>query len=487
MTDTPDLDLTARQREIYDRLPASKPDLADALGIKPTTVEGHLGRLNDKLEAHGAELVYDKADNEWRVRGEPIPSAQWSWPDTPIADDDPSTEDLNERERYILQRVQEGTTPDRLAEDIGTRESVIDTHLSNLRADGWSVYWDTDAGHVALEGDHALRSSEHKGTRTRKANRWWETRHTALVRDFKTLDTPTADLPHDPSREDWVHVIGDIHAGDEVFTPDGENVYNIDTVQRIVRYDTQKSLELANYHGAEYDAAHLLWNGDFVTNEGIYTGQFEDLDAWLDQQHDSLMEPLLEQIKAYAEAFPVVNIVCQVGNHGQNRADGTSQQANADLVLYKSVRNAIAAVRKYGETDLFENVDFSIGQARPYTNFWMRSGRLKGHLRHGQDRPPQATTRAGHDDWVTTLLNHEFDIGVINHHHATGRIVWDGPPVFASGTGKPPSDFVDKIAAATSLDPTERAREIAHCFGVADHGLTGAYPVKTHDFDYLGA
>ena len=33
----------------------------------------------------------------------------------------------------------------------------------------------------------------------------------------------------------------------------------------------------------------------------------------------------------------------------ENRASGTSKQANADLVLYKSIRNAIAAVIKFGE------------------------------------------------------------------------------------------------------------------------------------------
>jgi hypothetical protein len=197
------------------------------------------------------------------------------------------------------------------------------------------------------------------------------------------------------------------------------------------------------------------------------------------------MEPLLEQVAGYAERFGTVNVVCQVGNHGENRASGTSRQANADLILFKSVRNAIAAAQKYGSDD-FENVNFRIGQARPYVNFPLRGGDLKGHLRHGQDRKPQAVTRAGHDEWVTTLQNHAFDVGFINHHHISGEIPWDGPPVIVSGSPKPPSDFVDRIAGSTSLDPTDRAREISYCLGVADHGVTGRYPVKTHDFDYLG-
>jgi len=401
-----------------------------------------------------------------------------------LAEDPPDESDLTKRERYIAAELETGATVDGLADDLDERESVVTQHLRDLYASGWDVYIDDSAGLVTLEGDHALRSSEHKGTRTRKANQWWEKRHSALVRDFNALPTPSTDITKHRGQEDWVHHFSDIHAGDKVLTPDRTNVYNADLVPEIVRYDTRKSLELYDYHGVDCDVAHLLWGGDFVTNEGIYQGQFEDLDAWLDEQHDMLMEPLLEQVKAYSERFEAVNVVCQVGNHGENRASGTSKQANADLVLYKSIRNAIAAVIKFGEGSAFGNVNFRIGQARPYTNFPLRGGKLRGHLRHGQDRKPQATTRAGSDDWKTTLMNHDFDVSFLGHHHSSGRIVWDGPPVIASGTPKPPSDFVDRIAAATSLDPRDQTREISHCAGVADHGVTGVYPVKTHDFDY---
>ena len=485
----PDETLTERQREVYDLLPATKSEIADALDVATTTVEGYFDRIDGTAgvdldwEREGQDYVWvDRAEADPPVEGDTPPE----WTDTDVADDDPSPSTLSERERYIARQLQEGTTVADLADDIGVRETIVAQHLRDLRADGWEVYRDSTAGLVTLAGDHAIRSSEHKGTRTRKANRWWERRHTGLVRDFKALDTPTADLSTTIADEDWVLLLSDIHAGDEVLTPDHTNVYGIETVPRIVRYTTKKSLELAEYHGAQFDTAHLLWNGDFVTNEGIYTGQFEDLDAWLDEQHDILIEPLLEQIKGFGERFRRVNVVCQVGNHGNHRANGTSRQANADLILYKSIRNAIAAVRNYGDGDLFENVNFQIGQARPYVNFDLRGGALRGHLRHGQDRKPQASTRAASDDWKTTLLNHDFDVAAIGHHHVSGELVWDGPPVIASGTPKPPSDFVDRIAAATSLDPRERAREIAQCFGVADHGVTGRYPVKTHEFDYLG-
>ena len=468
--------------------PLTKHDIADAVDLAPSTVKDYLQDIRSATKGlcmtddYGYYLADVVSGPEQGADTNPDP-----WETEPVADTDPSPDDLSERETYLLRKLQKGAYIDGLADDLNTRPSVITRHLRELRSQGWRIYRDDTSETVTIEGDYTLRSSEHKGTRTRKANRWWEKRHNALVRDFRALDRPSADATATHGFEDWVHVIGDVHAGDEVFTPgpDPENVYNIETVARILRYDTQKSLNLAEYHGAHYDTAHLLWNGDLITNEGIYAGQFEDLDAWLDEQHDALMEPLLEQVAGYTDRFETVNVVCQVGNHGENRASGTSRQANADLILFKSVRNAIAAAQKYGGDD-FGNVNFRIGQARPYVNFPLRGGDLKGHLRHGQDRKPQAVTRAGHDEWVTTLQNHDFDVGFINHHHISGEIPWDGPPVIVSGSPKPPSDFVDRIAGSTSLNPTDRAREISYCLGVADHGVTGRYPVKTHDFDYLG-
>lgn len=485
------LDLTERHREILDLLPASTPALAEHFGVEPTTIEYH----RDQIQKRGVDLRYDRGQNQWEVvsgwpradAGESADDPADPWTDTPVADDDPSAQDLSERERYIATQLQTGTTLSELADDIGVRESIVTQHLRDLRSDGWRIYRDETADVVTIEGDHALRSSEHKGTRTRKANRWWERRHNELVREFKALPTPSADVNTRSTAEDWVLAFSDVHAGDEVFTPDYTNVYSIDVVADIIDYITEKSLTLERYQGASHDHAKLLWHGDFVTNEGIYSGQFQDLDAWLDEQIDTLVAPLVRQIKAHAESFASVEVICQVGNHGKSRASGTSRQANADLILFKQIRNVIAHLRDETDDDALGNVNFVIGEARPYVNFTLRGGRLRGHLRHGQDRPPQATTRMGSDEWGTTLQNHGFDVCFIGHHHQTGRIVWDGPPVFVTGTPKPPSDFVDRIAAATSLDPRDRARDIAYCVSVADHGVTSEMPVKTHDFDYVAA
>lgn len=62
--DTPDL--TDRQTEVITNLPASKPDLADHLGVAPTTVEGHLNAIQNK----GIDVAYDRDANQWYLADE---------------------------------------------------------------------------------------------------------------------------------------------------------------------------------------------------------------------------------------------------------------------------------------------------------------------------------------------------------------------------------------------------------------------------------
>lgn len=496
MTDTPPVeDLTDAQAETLELLVAEPRDaeaLGDALGIAANSAKGRIEGAREKLGGTSAvpyepsgptEGVYrvredvaaalDEYELEDDADGHPLPDLS----DTPVADDEPDPSDLTDREEYVVRELQTGTTVPDLAHDLDERESVVTQHLRNLRRQGWHVYCDETAAHVAIEGDTLLRSSEHKGTRTRKANRWWELRHNELVREFRGLDRPNATLDAKAGHEDWVTHLTDLHAGDRVRRDDGTVVYETAEVPDVIDYVTEQSLALADKHNSTYDAAHLLWGGDFVTNEGIYEGQFEDLDAWLDEQHDILVAPLIRQLKAFAERFPTVNVVCQVGNHGQHRANGTSRQANADLILYKHLRNTVAQLQRHA--GLLDNVRFRIGQATGYRNFPLRGGALRGHLRHGQDRRPQAETAARSDEWKGTLLDHEFDVAAMGHHHISGRIPWDGPPIICTASPKPAGEFVERLGGRT---PTEY-EDVATVFGVSDDGLTTVFPVDTRKYD----
>lgn len=393
---------------------------------------------------------------------------------------DPEEADLTGREHYIATKLQQGETIEALVDDLGTRRSVLTQHLKDLKRQGWKVYVDDTAEMVAIEGDNVLRSSEHKGTRTRKANRWWESRHNELVRRFRGLETPDADLAWSDGGEDWVTHQTDLHAGDKVRTDDGRVVYETAMIPDVIDYITDQSLRLARKHGSDYDTAHLLWGGDFVTGEAIYSGQFEDLDAWLDAQVETLATPLVRQVKTFARSplFDTVQVVAKSGNHGENRASGTSRQANADLILFKLLRIVVAQLREHA--GMLDNVNWRIGQVQPYRNFEMRGGRVKGHLRHGQHRRPQAETSARKKEWLATAWDHDPDVIYAGHYHVGGRVPWEGPPILFSGSPKPPASFVEKIGEKGVPTPH---REVATAHGMSDDGLTSVFPIDTRYFE----
>lgn len=497
MTSAPD-DIPDRCKKVWDAIsdePQTKQELAATLDLSSATIRDYL----DEIQAAG-HGVYADGYNRYHLPGDTAGDEQHNHDnhncdyDTdadqdlqiPGLDDiepedgaEPKPSDLTDRELYIARELQTGATLPELCNDLDERESVVTQHLRDLKRQGWRVYIDESAAHISIEGDHALRSSEHKGTRTRKANRWWELRHNALVREFRTLEWPHALLDNTAGNEDWVLHLTDIHAGDRVRRDDGEVVYETEQIPDLIDYVTEKALTLADKHGSTYDTAHLLWGGDFITNEGIYSGQFENLDAWLDEQHDIMVEPLIRQLKAFDERFPTVQVVCQVGNHGRHRANGMSRQANADLILYKTIRNTVAAIREHAANSVLENVNFVIGEASNYRNFELRGGELRGHLRHGQDTKPQAATAAGKRDWRGWLLDHEFDIAAVGHYHISGRVPWDGPPIIYSGSPKPAGDYVESLGGR----PDHETRDIATAFGVSDDGLTAVFPIDTRDYD----
>ncbi|OYR82542.1 hypothetical protein DJ84_10105, partial [Halorubrum ezzemoulense] len=351
MDDTPEF--TDRQREFLTALPATSQEIADEMGISTRSVRDHRENVQEK----GVELDYNEATHIWSRAdgsGDLEEEEDTTFPDlsdTPVADVDPDPSDLNDDERVIARELQTGVDDiDALADDLDERPGVITQRLRDLRERGWQVYVDESADHVAIEGDSTLRSSEHIGTRTRKANRWWEQRHNELVREYKGLEDVPSTTQYDthPDNEDWVLHLTDVHAGDFVRQDDGTVVYEPDLIPDVIDYATRRSLHLADVHDATYDTAYVLLGGDLVTGEGIYEGQLAngDVQAFMDEQIDLLHDPLLRLVDAYAERFDEVVIVCQIGNHGDIRADGTSKQANADLITYKNLRNTVAALRR---------------------------------------------------------------------------------------------------------------------------------------------
>ncbi|UXF50204.1 hypothetical protein 7865G3C7_41 [Haloquadratum phage sp.] len=449
---------------------------------KNLTFAGLASLSADHTDIFAEYTLVDDGDTDSDDDSEPEPETETQTVEV-IDDDaetnpDPDPSSLTERERYIAGELQTGASIESLADEINSRESVIQTHINDLQNQGWEIYQDESTDEFVLLGDSLVRSSEHKGTRTRKANRWWEMRHNELVREYKKLSPPTTNQAEliQTEGEDWVTHMTDLHAGDKVKRDDGQVIYETDDIPPVIEYITEQSLTLADKHGSFYDRGILCWGGDFLTNEGIYEGQFEDLDAWLDEQHDALISPLIDQLRAFAKRFPTVDVICQVGNHGNHRASGTSRQANADLILYKTIRNIVAQLQQHG--DELQNIEMKIGQAEAYRNFELRNGKLRGHLRHGQHRTPQAQTSARKKEWLSTLRDHKFDVALMGHHHISGRIPWDGPPIISTSSPKPAGGFVEKLGERVDGE----TQDMATAFGVSDAGITSIFPIDSRRF-----
>jgi len=479
---------TAREQTYLDALPATDDYAASLLGLSKSTIRDYRSRLMDKgyefsTNTEDEYVVAEAPEDNHDYNNQDNGNRETDLPDLsdvePEGDPDPDA--LSDRQAVIVNELQTGADPEDIAERLDERQTIVTEHLRDLKRQGWQVYIDETAEHVAIEGDHTLRSSEHKGTRTRKANKWWETRHNALKRRADGLELPEPTPTAEPGNEDWVTHMTDLHAGDKVRDYENAICHTTDDLPPLINHITERSLSLSKRHNADFDTAWLLWGGDMVTNEAIYEGMFEDLDAWLDEQVDRLHDPLLTQIKAFSQAFDEVVVVCTPGNHGEIRASGSSKQANADLLVYKSLRNTVGALQAEG---LYQNVGFDIGRAGAPNVFDLRDGEIHGQLRHGQERSPQADTSARVKEWLSTVLDSlnygsAVDMIWMGHHHVSGRIPWNGPPIFVTGSPKPAGDYPRELGAMTGPNTPE----IAHCHGVSDQGITGVYPVDTRNYE----
>jgi hypothetical protein len=411
--------------------------------------------------------------------------AEIDFSDTPVADDDPDPDALTDRQRVIASELQSGATLDELAERVEERRPIIEAHVRDLKRQGWNVYHDDSANRYALADDsHTVRSSEHIGTRTRKANRWWERTHNRLQRNYGALkDVPEIRDDESGTGESIVFELSDLHIGDVIRRPsDNIEVYNTPISVGKAEYAVREAIDFASDRDREYDVGWILFGGDMVTCEAIYEGQWQNLDKFLNAQVDAAADMGLRVVSAFSEYFDTVNIICQAGNHGQIRANGSSKQANADLLFYERLRNIIGVIQEYG--DALQNVRQSIGEPGRFYDFTMRNGAINGHLRHGDDDKPQSETRAGSDQWRGRALTHDFDIAWMGHHHSFGRFTVDDRDVFVTSSPKPPGDYAEKlgVGGAAAMDAEKVIRKIAIVHGVNDDGVTDTRSIDTRDY-----
>lgn len=303
--------------------------------------------------------------------------------------------------------------------------------------EGW-YYWAGDE-----EVLHQI-STEAKQTKTRTVNEYRARKERDIKQVLQATDPAVAPQSADPSNEDIVFFLTDLHYGDKIVDPEtGEVLYDFDKADDTLETIAEKGLQ--HYHEAQahtdFDTAHIVLGGDLCTGEVVYDTQWVHIEDTLDVQTERARDKLWWFISTVAEEFETVQVVCQPGNHGQHRASSSSGQANTDVQLYGDL-DALARVSEY------DNIHFVRNKVNAnYVNFHMRGGTVRGHVRHGHNCPSHVdATAASSRDWRGWLRIHQFDIALKGHIHQLQSEMAMDVPVITGGSPKPPGDFAEQIS-----------------------------------------
>lgn len=161
MTDTPDL--PERQQELIARLPASTPELADAMDVTETTIESYRNAIRDK----GVDLRYDREANRWFLADERAPQLRRVSTKHKATKTREANELIEAEESVLLRRLRRtdpAQTPPRSAPSHETFCAVLgDLHFGDLvEADDGRVLYDMDQARDAVEtyGKQLLKIAE---------------------------------------------------------------------------------------------------------------------------------------------------------------------------------------------------------------------------------------------------------------------------------------------------------------------------------------
>jgi hypothetical protein len=288
---------------------------------------------------------------------------------------------------------------------------------------------------------------------TKAANDYLSELELELRTRLEGTSRPDAQLPVRPGHRDMVMFRTDDHFGDmdTEITPEGEQIetFSSEIAQARIFQHLDSTLgwrDTMESAGYTFDTVHLLLNGDHVTNESIYDGQAHYIDQSLRGQVRMASETYVDVIKALSGAFPAVQVICQHGNHGELRASGASNEANADDLFYDALDLALR------QSDV-DNVRFVTNHVDTHTEFNMRGHRA--HMRHGQDSLGHIGTTSGVKRWQSWLLesgdrhgDSGWDIGYCGHYHALKMEPVNGRPVLMGGTLEPAGDYENSLGIA---------------------------------------
>ncbi|AAL54960.1 metallo-dependent phosphatase domain protein [Halophage HF1] len=341
-----------------------------------------------------------------------------------------------------------------LSDEFGFSESTARDHISSIerkgaplakrRIDGGKVeayMRDVEKEHPTNQNETREYGSTTKATKTKRLNKTAGSLSRRLDKVLNNTEPAISAVPlSEGGEEDVVIHVTDDHIGDVLENEFGNEVFNTEIALERIRYRTQKTLELIERQrkaGWDFHTVHYVMGGDIITGSGIYRGQAWEVELNFNEQVDLAAQVHFEQIRTLAENFDAVQVVCQTGNHGEIRINGSSQKANGDDIVYRML-DAVVRASEY------ENITFIRNDRTGFTNFEIRGH--KAHIRHGQNAAEHIGTSAAKRDWRGWLLQHDFDIAYAGHYHTQGVDRVMNVPVIRSGSIKPPGDFEESIA-----------------------------------------
>jgi hypothetical protein len=397
-------------------------------------------------------------------------------------DDSVELEELTKSEEYLLGSVLPAV-PEDIGEELGVSASAASAHMESMKDSGMPVGFD-ESSRMWYVTDAAIKrkvGSKHMGTITKRANDWLAQTESTQRRQARNVD-PVAKMQEPESgNQDIVAVFSDAHVGQSVENEHGNIVYGEKEWREAFRHFTEKCLEIPPQFGShtDFDTFHLLLNGDLVTNENIYNHQIEDIGAYIADQIDITVEELVKMVFTFAENFDTINVVCQVGNHGEMRASGSTRQANADLILYRELKRVL----HHSE---YDNVNFQVGDATAFKTFSMRGGEWHGFATHGEDAYEQITGTSASDSQMQNWLigvDPRPDIFYLSHYHELRRVPVKGIPAVRSPSPKPGGIYEWQIG---QLQHRDAQNKIGFIHGVSDDRVqTWEAGIDTVDSDIL--
>lgn len=365
----------------------------------------------------------------------------------------------------------------------GSKSPVYDMMGRIDGKDGYQVEIDEDGEYYLAEAPSAGESvvdtnrtpSTTKQSITRQGTDTLAELERRLISRLAETEPARSEIRYTQSGEDMVLPRADDHFGQVETNQYGEEIFNTDIAEDRVWQYVDRALSVKQFResaGTTFDSAKLLLLGDHITNENIYAGQPHEIDETLLGQLERVSDIYTEVIAVLADEFPEVTVVTQHGNHGELRTGGQSNEMNADDIFYSMLDLAVR------QSEL-ENVTFIQNDATNYTEFPIRNGRHRGHIRHGNEqRLGHIGTSAGQQRWGAWLQQsadrgddpHGFDVAYWGHFHELKLEPINGRPVIMAGTAQPAGDYEDSLGIPTG----EPAALI--------HGATDEQPVAWTEF-----